>query len=74
MEYQKIQGYTGLVKDVNTGAVINLNAQEGINARARKMKWKQQQEEFENMKESVKELKTDVNDIKNLLNKIVERL
>lgn len=74
MEYQKIHGYTGLVKDVNTGAVINLNAQEGINARARKMKWKQQQEEFENMKESVKELKTDVSDIKNLLNKIVERL
>lgn len=74
MEYKKIHGYTGLVKDVNTGAVINLNAQEGINARARKMKWKQQQEEFENMKESVKELKTDVSDIKNLLNKIVERL
>ena len=74
MEYRKIQGHTGLVKDVNTGAVINLNAQDGINARARKIKWKQQQEEFKNMKESVHELKTDVSEIKTLLNKIVERL
>lgn len=74
MQLEKIQGHPGLVKDVNSGAILNLNAQQAIKARERKLNMKKQQQEFDDMKESVHELKTDVSEIKTLLNKIVERL
>ena len=62
----KVEGYPGLVRDVNTGAILNINSNEVEAARERKALRKQKDKEFEN-------LKNEVSEIKELLLKLVEK-
>jgi hypothetical protein len=62
----KIDGYPGLVRDTNTGAILNINSNEVEAARERKVLRKQKDKEFEN-------LKHEVSEIKELLLKLVEK-
>ena len=62
----KVEGYPGLVRDVNTGAILNINSNEVEAARERKALRKQKDKEFEN-------LKHEVSEIKELLLKLVEK-
>ena len=64
----------GLVRDVYTGAVCNINRTEVLLAKRRKEKMlvlKGQQRELE---KDVEVLKNEVTDIKNLLTQIIEKL
>ena len=70
----KIHDEIGYVKDTNTGAILNINRNEVEAARERKKLRKQQERELEGMKETVHDLKNDMNVVKELLNKIAERL
>jgi len=74
MSKVKVEGYSDYVRDARTGAVLNNNANKIEQAVARKMHWKKQQEEHSNLVEDVDDLKKEIGEIKNLLNKIVERL
>ena len=67
MTYLKIEGHEVYVKDPNTGVVLNVN-QEGINAAKRRRALRKQQEE------DINNLKNEVSDIKNMLGKIIEKL
>lgn len=62
----KIEGYPGLVRDTNSGAILNINSNEIEAARERKKLRKQKDQEFEN-------LKNEVSEIKELLLKLVEK-
>lgn len=73
MQYINVQGSAGLVRDSNTGAVLNTNRSEIEAARKRKILSKQKNEEFEGMKEDIKTLKGDMSDIKTLLTRMVEK-
>lgn len=64
-DYMNVQGHPGLVRDKNSGVVLNINSSEAREARKRKKVWKEQQEELDS-------LKSDVKEIKLLLNKILE--
>lgn len=64
-DYMNVQGHPGLARDVNSGVVLNINSNEAREARKRKKVWKEQQEELNT-------LKSDVEEIKLLLNKILE--
>lgn len=74
MNKVKVEGYSDYVRDARTGAVLNNNANKIEQAVARKIQWKKQQEEHSNLVEDVDDLKKEIGEIKNLLNKIVERL
>ena len=74
MTLQDIDGHSGYVKNTATGAVLNINKKEIMDARARKAKRRQEEQELQNMKETVNKLETDVSEIKDLLNKIAEKL
>lgn len=74
MSLEQIEGHNGYVKNTNNNAVLNINKKEILEAKARKARRRQEEQELKNMKESVRKLETDVSDIKNLLNKIVEKL
>ena len=63
----KVEGHSDVMKDTETGAVININSNEIENARKRKAIRRQEKEEIEN-------LKNEVSDIKKMLTKIVEKL
>lgn len=67
MNYIKVEGHPGLVRDENTGAVLNTNEQEVEAARARKKAWKEKQKELD-------ELKEDVSELKDMMKQILEKL
>ena len=74
MSLKNIEGHSGFAKNTATGAVLNINKKEIIDARARKARRKQEEQDLQNMKETVNKLETDVSEIKDLLNKIAEKL
>ena len=65
-KYIQVQGNSGLVRDRETGAILNANTTEIQKARLKKNKEKQREQE-------IQELKKDVSDIKVLLTKLIER-
>ncbi len=67
MAYLKIEGHEGYVKDPNSGVVLNVNQEEIDAAKKRRALRKQQEEDINN-------LKNEVSDIKNMLGKIIEKL
>ena len=66
MKHTKVDGHEGLVKD-ERGVVLNTSTEEIRAARARKKAWKKKQEEIE-------DLKQDVSDLKDMMKQILEKL
>ncbi len=64
-QYIKVEGNGNLVRDRNTGAILNINKNEMSQARIRKQNQRNQHNEIKNLKDEVKELKY-------LLNKLIE--
>ena len=64
--YIQVEGNSGLVRDRTTGAILNANSTEIQKARLKKNKEKQREQE-------IQELKKDVSEIKVLLTKLIER-
>ena len=67
MEERKVNSGVGLVKDNKTHAILNTDSEKIRQAKAIKKARKKQSEEIE-------DLKRDVNDIKSMLNQIVDKL
>jgi hypothetical protein len=67
MRLAKADNAPGFARDMNSGAIININRSEIAQAREAKRLRKQKELEFE-------QLKTDVDDIKRMLTEIVEKL
>lgn len=66
MNYKKVEGHIGYVKDEN-GVVLNVNNDEIEAAKKRKELMRQKDKE-------INELKNEVSDIKKMLTQIVEKL
>lgn len=66
-EYIMVEGNSSLARDPETGGIVNINKEEIAMAREAKRKRKQKDAEFQ-------ELKNEVGEIKELLNKLVEKL
>tara|TARA_B100001250_G_scaffold52246_1_gene40762 strand:+ start:10306 stop:10512 length:207 start_codon:yes stop_codon:yes gene_type:complete len=64
MEHIKVEGHDGLVRDQNTGAIINLN--DSAIAARRKSK------QLGSALEDINMLKTEVSEIKSLLKELVK--
>lgn len=67
MSLLKVEGHSGYLKDINSGMVHNNNISEIEAARMRKSQKKQQEEDINN-------LKNEVGDIKKMLTEIIEKL
>lgn len=65
-KYIRVEGNSGLVRDRETGAILNANVTEIQKARLKKNNEKQRELE-------IQELKKDVSEIKVLLTKLVEK-
>ena len=62
-----VDGNSSFARDINTGAIVNINKEEISAAREAKKRRKNKDVEFE-------QLKNDVSEMKELLNKLVEKL
>ena len=67
MKYAKVEGSNSLIRDLTSNAVILTDENKVMSARQKKANRLKQKEEFEQMKQ-------DVQNIKHLLNQIVEKL
>ena len=67
MNYIKIEGHNGYVRDKKSGAVLNTNKSEIEAAKNRKQQRATKEQELDN-------LKNEVSDIKIMLTKIIEKL
>lgn len=67
MSYIKVEGHSNLVRDGSTRAILNINRDEISAARKRKLERKQKEQE-------IVDLKNEVGEIKNMLNKLIEKL
>ena len=67
MNYVKIEGHNGYVRDKKSGAVLNLNKSEIEAAKKRKQQRATKEQELDN-------LKNEVSDIKIMLTKLIEKL
>lgn len=67
MDLIKVENMSGLARDKNSGAVLNINTSAVHQARKAKEKRKKEREEIESLKQDVKE-------IKHMLTQIVEKL
>ena len=63
----KVEGNPNLVKDMRTGAIINIDKNSVKDAKLLKSKMDKKEEEIET-------LKNDVAEIKSILNKLIEKL
>ena len=69
--YVKIDGSPGFVKDYQTGAILNINTRDIERARQIKNARKEQSHDIDLLKDDVKQMKSDLSDIKNLLQQMV---
>ena len=67
MNYTKVELERDFVRDTSTNAVLNINKDEISAARKRKLLRKQKEQEFDNLKD-------EVGDIKKMLTQIIEKL
>jgi uncharacterized protein YpuA (DUF1002 family) len=67
VRYLKVRDNPDLVRDIKSGAILNVNEKMILKAREKKMKEKKRQEEFEQMKSDLQEIK-DL--LQNFLSKI----
>jgi len=65
-EYIKVDGHSNLVRDKSSGAIININSTEFEKARLAKQAKKRQEQELQ-------DLKHEVSEIKSLLLKLIEK-
>jgi hypothetical protein len=66
-DYIKVEGHPNLVRDKKSGVILNINKTELEANRIRKQKQREKDNEIE-------QLKNDVSEIKSMLNKLVEKL
>ena len=67
MKLSSIEGESGYARDEDTGAILNVNKHEISQAKQAKLNRLKQRDEIKN-------LKRDVDDIKGMLSKIMEKL
>jgi len=70
--YANVKDSPGLVRDKNTGAILNINNNEIRQARKRKKVWQEEKEKTEKLSQEVNDLKNDISEIKSILKQVLE--
>lgn len=71
--YQQVKNNPGLYRDPSNGAIVNVNKEQINRARNAKKARLKQHEEFETVKQDVNQMKSDISDIKLLLQRLADK-
>ena len=71
-DIRQVEGFPDLVKDMKTGAVVNINYDAYAAAKKRAAAAQAQRDEIRNTTREINNLKCEMHEIKNLLNQLVE--
>ena len=69
--YLKVEGYTELVRDTDSGAIINKNQTAYLRARTRSLEVQKRNDELRNATREINNLKCEMHEIKGLLKELV---
>ena len=67
MNYSNVKGHTDLVRDNSTRAIVSNDSSQYDNYLQRRAQRQQGKDRIDNMENDLKNLKDDINEIKNLL-------
>jgi hypothetical protein len=67
MKFFKVEGYSNLVRDESTNAIINTNMNEYENYKSLQQIKEQEKQKMETLENDVNKMKDDLSEIKNLL-------
>ena len=67
MKYSNVKGHTDLIRDNSTRAILNNDSSQYDNSLKRRAQRQQGEDRIDNMESDLKNLKDDINEIKNLL-------
>ena len=70
--FLKVEGYTHLVRDTNSGAVVNTNRSAFLTAKKRSLDATKHKDQMRAACREINTLKCEMHDIKNLLKRMVE--
>lgn len=71
--YLKVEGYTELLRDTDSGAIINKNTTAYLKARNRSFEVQKRNDELRNATREINNLKCEMHEIKNLLKELVNK-
>ena len=72
-DYIKVQGYSGLVRDTNTNAIINKDKNAYNLAKRRAEEAQRQRDEIRGATREINNLKCEMHEIKSMLKTLLER-
>ena len=67
MKHTNVEGHTDLIRDNSTRAILNNDSSQYDNYLKRRAQRQQGEDRIDNMESDLKNLKDDINEIKNLL-------
>jgi hypothetical protein len=73
MEFLKVEGEDGLVRDVSTKAILNTNSKEYEAYLARKAKVQSQKKEIERQAMQIEKINSELSDIKSMLSILINK-
>lgn len=71
--FAKVEKHNDLLRDLRTNAIINTNSSGLKKAKELKLKQHREQQRLDKMNKDINSLKSDMGDIKNLLQELLER-
>ena len=72
MNIQPIEGYKHLVRDNDTGAVLNINTEIPQGLKLAKLKKRKEQEQLETNTTDINSIKTELTNIKTMLRTLID--
>jgi len=72
-KFYKVEGHTSLVKNPQTGVILNVNTTDVERARKRKIAKTLKKESEESIVNEVNQLRNDMNDLKSMLQQLIEK-
>ena len=72
MNIQPIEGYKHLVRDNDTGAVLNINTEIPTGLKLAKLKKRKEQEQLETNTSDINSIKSELTEIKTMLRTLID--
>ena len=72
-EYIKVEDNSDLARDVNSGAVVNVNHSAFENAKRRSLDAQRQRDEIRSATREINSLKCEMHEIKNMLQSLIDK-
>ena len=72
-KFYKVEGHSNLIKNPNTGVMLNVNTTELGRAKKRKAAKILKKKSEESIANEVNQLRSDVNDLKSMLQQLIEK-